>query len=278
MATWFITGASSGFGLGLTQQLLARGDRVAASVRNAKALDALKAQHGDALWVATLDVTDSAAVTRVIGEAFSRLGRIDVVVSNAAYGLFGAGEEVSDAQLRKQIDTNLVGSMQVIRAALPHLRAQGGGRVLQMSSEGGQIAYPNFSIYHASKWGIEGFVEAVAQEVAPFGIQMTLIEPGPTATGFASALDQADALPAYADTPSGAIRSALFGDNAGEFAIDGDVAKMVDAIIACADDAVAPRRLLLGSSAYTRVHAALHDRLAELELNRTITCAMDVDR
>ncbi len=277
MASWFITGASSGFGLGLTRQLLARGDRVAATVRNPQSLEALKAQHGQALRIYTLDVTDDAAVARVITEAFSDLGRIDVVVSNAAYGLFGAGEEVSDAQIRKQIDTNLVGSMQAIRAALPHLRAQGGGRILQLSSEGGQIAYPNFGIYHASKWGIEGFVEAVAQEVAPFGIQMTLIEPGPTATGFGGALDQADALPAYADTPSGAIRSALFGANAGGFSIDGDVEKMVTAMIACADAAVAPQRLLLGSSAYTRVHAALRERLAELEANRSITCAMDLD-
>lgn len=277
MASWFITGASSGFGLGLTRQLLARGDRVAATVRNPQSLEALKAQHGQALRIYALDVTDDAAVARVITEAFSELGRIDVVVSNAAYGLFGAGEEVSDAQIRKQIDTNLVGSMQVIRAALPHLRAQGGGRILQLSSEGGQIAYPNFGVYHASKWGIEGFVEAVAQEVAPFGIRMTLIEPGPTATGFGGALDQADALPAYADTPSGAIRSALFGANAGGFSIDGDVEKMVTAMIACADAAVAPRRLLLGSSAYTRVHAALRERLAELEANRSITCAMDLD-
>lgn len=277
MASWFITGASSGFGLGLTRQLLARGDRVAATVRNPQSLEALKAQHGQALRIYALDVTDDATVARVITEAFSELGRIDVVVSNAAYGLFGAGEEVSDAQIRKQIDTNLVGSMQVIRAALPHLRAQGGGRILQLSSEGGQIAYPNFGVYHASKWGIEGFVEAVAQEVAPFGIRMTLIEPGPTATGFGGALDQADALPAYADTPSGAIRSALFGANAGGFSIDGDVEKMVTAMIACADAAVAPRRLLLGSSAYTRVHAALRERLAELEANRSITCAMDLD-
>lgn len=277
MASWFITGASSGFGLGLTRQLLARGDRVAATVRNPQSLEALKAQHGQALRIYTLDVTDDAAVARVITEAFSEFGRIDVVVSNAAYGLFGAGEEVSGAQIRKQIDTNLVGSMQVIRAALPHLRAQGGGRLLQLSSEGGQIAYPNFGVYHASKWGIEGFVEAVAQEVAPFGIQMTLIEPGPTATGFGGALDQAEALPAYADTPSGAIRSALFGASAGGFSIDGDVEKMVTAIIACADAAVAPRRLLLGSSAYTRVHAALRERLAELEANRAITCAMDLD-
>ena len=109
-------------------------------------------------------------------------------VNNAAYGLFGAAEEVSDDQIRHQIDTNLIGSFQVIRAVLPHLRAQGGGRVLQVSSEGGQIAYPNFSLYHATKWGIEGFVEAVAQEVAPFDIEFTIAEPGPAKTSFGSGM------------------------------------------------------------------------------------------
>jgi NAD(P)-dependent dehydrogenase (short-subunit alcohol dehydrogenase family) len=114
-----------------------------------------------------------------------------VVVSNAGYGLFGAAEEVSDAQIERQVATNLVGSIHVIRAALPHLRAQGGGRIVQVSSEGGQIAYPSFSLYHATKWGIEGFVEAVAQEVAPFGIAFTLVEPGPTGTNFAAGLEHA---------------------------------------------------------------------------------------
>jgi NADP-dependent 3-hydroxy acid dehydrogenase YdfG len=149
--SWFITGTSSGFGRMLTEKLLARGDRVAATLRKLNALDDLKAHYGDNLWVASLDVTNTEAVRRVVDRAFSDMGRIDVVVNNAGYGLFGAAEEVSDDQIRHQIDTNLIGSIQVIRAALPHLRAQGSGRVLQVSSEGGQIAYPNFSLYHATK-------------------------------------------------------------------------------------------------------------------------------
>jgi len=160
--TWFITGTSSGFGRLMTESLLARGDRVAATLRKVEALDDLKAQHGERLWVARLDVTDAIAVRRVVDQAFRDLGRIDVMVNNAAYGLVGAAEELTDDQVRLQIDTNLIGSIQVIRAALPHLRAQGGGRILQVSSEGGQIAYPAFSLYHATKWGIEGFVEVTA--------------------------------------------------------------------------------------------------------------------
>src|SRR5476651_166738 len=164
--TWFITGTSSGLGRQLTQTLLARGDRVAATLRRVEVLDALRAQYGDRLWVAALDVSDTQAVRDVMDRAFAHWGQIDVVVSNAGYAVFGAAEEASDEQIRRQIDTNLVGSIQVIRAALPHLRRQGGGRILQVSSEGGQTAYANFSLYHATKWGIEGFVVAVAQEVA----------------------------------------------------------------------------------------------------------------
>jgi NADP-dependent 3-hydroxy acid dehydrogenase YdfG len=134
---------------------------VAATVRRKDALDDLRAHYGERLWMASLDVTATAAVRHVVDRAFADLGCSAVVVNNAGYGLFGAGEEVSDEQIRQEIETNLIGSIQVIRAALPHLRAQGGGRILQLASEGGQIAYPNFSLYHATKWGIEGFVEAV---------------------------------------------------------------------------------------------------------------------
>ncbi|MDE1150475.1 MAG: SDR family NAD(P)-dependent oxidoreductase [Azospirillaceae bacterium] len=137
--TWFITGTSSGFGRILTEKLLARGDRVAATLRREGALDDLKAPHGDRLRIATLDLTDTVAIRRVVDQAFADLGRIDVVVSNAGYGLFGAAEEVTDDQIRHQIDTNLIGSIQLIRAVLPHLRAQGGGHVLQFSSAGGQL-------------------------------------------------------------------------------------------------------------------------------------------
>ena len=274
MKTWFITGTSSGFGRLLTEKLLARGERVVATLRQPAALADLQAQYGTQLWVAALDVTDTAAVRRVIDQAFAELGRIDVVVNNAAYALFGAGEEASDEQIRLQLDTNLLGSMQVIRAALPHLRAQGGGRVLQLSSEGGQIAYPNFSYYHATKWGIEGFVEAVAQEVAPFGIEFTLVEPGPARTSFGGGLVHAPPLPEYEATPAGDVRR---GVSDGSFAVTGDPAKMVDAMLDCVDQRPAPRRLTLGRKAYTQIRAALVERLAQLEAQQAVALSTEAD-
>ena len=172
--TWLITGASSGLGRLMTERLLARGDRVVATVRHEDSLTDLQKKHGDRLVVPALDLTDTAGIRAVLASAFRQLGRIDVLVSNAGYGLFGAAEEVTDAQIDHQIATNLIGSIQFIRAAIPHLRQQGGGRIVQVSSEGGQIAYPAFSLYHATKWGIEGFIESAAQEVAPFGIDSVI--------------------------------------------------------------------------------------------------------
>jgi NAD(P)-dependent dehydrogenase (short-subunit alcohol dehydrogenase family) len=272
--TWFITGTSSGLGRMLAEQVLARGDRVAATLRKPGALDDLKARYGDRLWVERLDVTDTSEIRRVVGKAFAELGRIDVVVSNAGYGLFGAAEELSDEQIRHQLETNLVGSIQLIRAVLPHLRAQGGGRVLQVSSEGGQIAYPNFSLYHATKWGIEGFVEAVSQEVAPFGIEFTLVEPGPTRTGFAEGIVQPPAMAVYERTPSGDIRRAL---KEGAFPIKGDALKCVRAMVESADRAQAPKRLVLGSTAYDSIRAALTSRLSALEAQKELSLAADMD-
>ena len=270
---WFITGTSSGIGRLLTQKLLARGDRVAATLRKTDALDDLKARYGDHLWTATLDVTDTPAIRDVVARAFAALGRIDVVVSNAGYGLFGAGEEVTDAQIDHQIATNLVGSIQIIRAVLPHLRGQGGGRILQISSEGGQIAYPNFSLYHATKWGIEGFIEAVAQEVAPFGIDITLVEPGPARTAFGAALVSPPPMPAYDDTPAGMLRRAVAE---GTFKAIGDPAKMAQAMIDSAAHSPAPRRLTLGSTSYTAIRAALEGRLAELEAQKAVAFSTDL--
>ena len=272
MQTWFITGTSSGFGRLLTEKLLERGDRVAATLRKISALDDLKAQYGDRLWVAPLDVTDTAAVRQTVARAFAELGRLDVVVNNAAYALFGAAEEVSDDQIQQQLATNLLGSIQVIRAALPHLRAQGGGRILQVSSEGGQIAYPDFSLYHATKWGIEGFVEAVAQEVAPFGIEFTIVAPGPAKTNFGGGLVIAPALAAYAPTPAGEVRRAV---EANAFPLPGDPAKMVQAMLDSAERHPAPKRLILGSNAYAQVRAALTDRLAGLDAQRDIAFSTD---
>jgi len=273
--TWFITGTSSGFGRIMTEQLLARGERVTATLRQPAALDALKERYPEQLWVASLDVTDSAAIEAVMARAFAELGRIDVIVSNAAYGLFGAAEELSSAQIRRQIDTNLLGSIDLIRAALPHLRAQGGGRVIQVASEGGQMAYPNFSVYHATKWGIEGFIESVAQEVAPFGIAFTIAEPGPTPTNFAAGLDHAPAMDAYRDTPSGAVRHAIAD---GSFQLTGDPDRMGAAMIDSVDVAPAPRRLTMSSHAYASIHAALSERLAQLEGQKALAFATDLEK
>ena len=271
--TWLITGASAGLGRLMTEKLLGRGDRVVATLRRAGALDDLTTRYGDRLRIVTLDVIDTAAVRATIGDAFRAMGRIDVIVSNAGYGLFGAAEEVSDAQIDRQIATNLIGSIQVIRASLPHLRDQGGGRIMQVSSEGGQIAYPNFSLYHATKWGIEGFVEAVAQEVAPFGIDFILVEPGPTGTSFAAGMDDAVPMQVYDDTPAGAVRRGVAD---GSFAIKGDAAKCVRAMIAAADAERPALRLALGSTAYASITTALADRLEKIEQQREVAMSADV--
>lgn len=147
--TWLITGVSSGFGRHMTEQLLERGDRVAGTVRDTEAMNDLKVKYGSLLWLANLDVTDTPAIHRVVDKAFNDLGPIDVVVNNAGYGLFGAAEELTDEQIDHQIQTNLIGSIQVARAALPHLRAQQSGRIIQLSSVGGQAAFPGGSLYHA---------------------------------------------------------------------------------------------------------------------------------
>jgi NAD(P)-dependent dehydrogenase (short-subunit alcohol dehydrogenase family) len=272
--TWLITGASAGLGLLLTERLLARGDRVAAATRRAGALDALAGRYAGQLRELHFDMTDTASMRAAINAAFADLGRIDVIVSNAGYGLFGAAEEVTDAQIERQLATNLTGPIQLIRACLPHLRSQGGGRIVQVSSEGGQIAYPNFSLYHASKWGIEGFVEALAQEVAPFGIDCLLVEPGPTATQFGSGLDHAPVMPEYEDTPAGTVRRLV---NARTFPIKGDAARTVDAMIRTIDSPQMPRRLPLGSSAWDNIASALNERQQALASQREIAYSADVD-
>ncbi|MGW1622391.1 SDR family oxidoreductase [Streptomyces sp. NPDC002172] len=260
--TWFITGVNSGFGRQLTEQLLHRGDRVAGTVRRAGSVRDLQDKYGDRFWVARLDVTHTPAVRQVVDRAFGELGRIDVVVNNAGYGLFGAAEEVTDEQITHILATNLVGSIQVTRAALPHLRTQGGGRLVQLSTYGGQATNPGASLYHASKWGIEGFMESVAKEVAPFGIEVTIVEPGGARTEFRyDSLQTATPMPAYDNTPAAMTRGA--GDRSRPSL--GDPAKMAARIIAGAEQSPAPERLVLGSDAYRFLHAALSERLADVE-------------
>ena len=263
--TWFITGTSSGFGRLLTEQLLERGDRVAATLRSPQALDGLRAAYGERLWVARLDVTDRREVRRVVDEAFAALGTIDVVVNNAGFGVIASVEEATDEQIRQVIDTNLIGSIDVIRAALPHLRAQGHGRILQVSTAGGQTAYPSFGYYHASKWGIEGFCEAIAREIEPFGIGLTIVEPGATPTGFGSALATAPAMPEYDRTPAGEIRRAVAN---GTFQLLNDPRKITRAMIDLVEHGEVPLRLPLGADTYNDVRASLVSRLAEHDAHR----------
>ncbi|WP_115720492.1 SDR family oxidoreductase [Gallaecimonas mangrovi] len=269
--TWFITGASSGLGLKLTEKVLTRGDKVFATVRNTQPLAALQEAYPQALQLLHLDLTDTANIRRAVDSAFSAAS-IDIVVSNAGYGLFGVAEALTDAQISRQLATNLTGAIQLIRAVLPHLRAQGGGRIVQVSSEGGQVAYPNFSLYHASKWGIEGFVEAVAQEVAQWGIDFVIAEPGPTATQFAKGLDVAPSLPSYQGSSAETFRQALL---AGNFALKGDTDNTIEAMLSVIDKPKAPLRVALGSIAYNNIRAALTQRLAELTPQKSLAYSAD---
>jgi len=271
--TWLITGVSSGFGRELTTQLLERGDRVVGTVRDAGKVADLLARHPRTFRAEILDVTDATAVRTVVDRSFTEQGRIDVVVSNAGYGLFGAAEELSDAQVDRMIATNLTGSIQLIRSALPHLRAQGGGRIVQISSYGGQVAFAGNSMNHATKWGIEGFVEAVAQEVAPFGIGMTIVEPGGARTEFRYGSAQvAELSPVYDGNPAHAFLAMLDPANG---PAPGDPARMASRIIESVDIEPAPLRMVLGSQALANTLTTLRARVADFETQTELAGSTD---
>ena len=271
--TWLITGVNSGFGRLMTGALLERGDRVAGTVRKLDAMNDLKAKYGDRLWLASLDMTDLPAVRSVVNKAFAELGTIDVIVSNAGYGLFGAAEELSDEQVAHQLSTNLFGPIQLIRAALPHLRAQGGGRIIGLSTYGGQAALPGGSLYHASKWGLEGFLDSIAQELAPFKIGVSIIEPGGARTNFRFGGAQLGAqLEAYKGTPAAMVHTMIKDTSR---LPPGDPAQMAKVIIGSVDQNPAPKRIALGSDAYGAIHKALTDRLSALEAQRELAFSTD---
>jgi NAD(P)-dependent dehydrogenase (short-subunit alcohol dehydrogenase family) len=197
---WFITGASRGFGREWAIAALERGDSVAATARELSTLDDLVATYGERFLPLQLDVTDRDADFAAVRQAHERFGRLDVVVNNAGYGHFGMVEEITEAEARAQLETNLFGALWVTQAALPFLREQGSGHILQVSSIGGISAFPLVGIYHASKWALEGISQSLAQEVASFGIKVTLIEPGGFATDWSgSSSSTSEPLPAYAE-------------------------------------------------------------------------------
>jgi len=272
--TWLITGVGSGFGRHLTDQLLKRGDRVVGTVRSMAKVADLIERFPDAFRGEVLDVTDTPAIREVVERSFGQVGRIDVVISNAGYGLFGAAEELSDEQIDHMIATNLVGSIQLIRAVLPHLRAQGGGRIIQISSYGGQVAFPGNSMYHATKWGIEGFVESVAQEVASFGIGMTIVEPGGARTEFRYGSAQvAKLLPVYDGTPAHSFLRMLDPKSGG--LAPGDPARMAARIIESVDVEPAPLRMVLGSQALQSTLTTLRKRIASFEAQTELAASTD---
>jgi len=245
--TWFITGTSKGFGRIWAEAALERGDRVAATARDASTLDELVERYGDRALPLQLDVTDRNAVFEAVATAHAHFGRLDVVVNNAGYGLFGAIEEISEQQARDQIETNVFGALWVTQAALPFLRQQGSGHFLQVSSIGGISAFPYLGLYNASKWGLEAFSQSLAAEVKPFGVHVTLIEPGAYGTdwGSASAVVAAP-LPAY-DWIREARKSRPMTSM--------DPAATPSAILAVVDAEEPPLRLFLGAAPFSIMEA-----------------------
>jgi NAD(P)-dependent dehydrogenase (short-subunit alcohol dehydrogenase family) len=201
---WFVTGASKGFGREFVLAALERGDKVAATARNTDTLSDLVEKYGDAVLPLTLDVTDRDQAFAAVKSAHERFGRLDVVINNAGYGLFGTVEEITEQQLRDQLETNLFGVFHVTQAVLPILREQGSGHIIQISTIGGIAAFPSLGGYHASKWALEGMTESLAGEVAGFNIKVTLVEPGGFDTNWSnSSATFADELPAYAPLHEG---------------------------------------------------------------------------
>lgn len=268
---WFITGTSRGFGRVWAQAALARGDKVAATARDLKTLAPLLEPYPDSAMSITLDVTDRAAVFRAVKQAHQRFGRLDVVVNNAGYGLFGAIEELSEADARAQIETNLFGALWVTQAVLPILRAQGSGHILQISSIGGVNAFPTVGMYHASKWGLEGFSQSLAAEVAGFGIKVTLVEPGGYATdwGGVSATRSVD-MPEYAGARAAvaAIR--------GSFK-PGDPQATPAAILKVVDATEPPLRIFLGTTGLPMARAEFAKRLQVWEQWNDVAVAAQGD-
>jgi NAD(P)-dependent dehydrogenase (short-subunit alcohol dehydrogenase family) len=240
--TWFITGTSRGFGREWAAAALARGDRVACTARDTTTLDDLIAEHGDRVLPIALDVTDRDRVFAAVRRAHERFGRLDIVVNNAGYGQFGMVEEISEREARDQIETNLFGALWVTQAALPFLREQRSGHFLQVSSIGGVSAFAGIGMYHASKWALEGFSQALALEVEGFGIHVTLIEPGGFATDWGGASARhAEPLEAYAD-----VHEASRSRRAAGAQVAGDPHASAEAIMRIVDSEVPPLRCFLG--------------------------------
>jgi len=254
---WFITGTSRGFGREWAVAALDRGDKVAATARNTASLDDLVAKYGDAILPLELDVTDRAADFAAVKQAHEHFGRLDVVVNNAGYGQFGFIEELSEQDARDQIETNVFGALWVTQAALPYLRGQRSGHIIQVSSIGGIVAFPNVGIYHASKWALEGFSQALSQEVAPFGVHVTLIEPAGFSTDWSGSSSRtAEPLPDYADLHAENERLRKI-----RWAAPGDPKASAAAVLKVVDAEQPPLRVFFGTAPLELAKADYEQRL-----------------
>jgi NAD(P)-dependent dehydrogenase (short-subunit alcohol dehydrogenase family) len=250
---WFVTGSSRGFGREFVTAALSRGDSVAATARDAGALEDLVIEYGDAVLPLTLDVTDRSAVIAAVQQAHDHFGRLDVVVNNAGFGLFGTVEELSETDVRAQLETNLLGALWVSQAVLPYLREQGSGHIVQISSAGGVLAFPAMGGYHASKWALEGLSESLSQEVAGFGVKVTIVEPGSFGTdwGGSSAVFSAPH-PAY-----DGLRQAMAGFQLRQ----GDPAAAGQALLEVVDAEQPPLRVFFGTQPYEAAQGVYAGRL-----------------
>jgi NAD(P)-dependent dehydrogenase (short-subunit alcohol dehydrogenase family) len=258
---WLVTGASSGFGRAVSEAAVESGDVVVATARRPAALEELVAARPDRVEALPLDVTDSAAVTAVVADVQARYGRIDVLVNNAGRGQVGAAEETTDAELRALFDLHVFGPAAMVRAVLPGMRARGTGTIVQMSSFGGQVAYPGFSAYCATKFALEGYSEALAAEVAPLGIRVVVVEPGAFRTGFSGpSLVQSARIADY-DATVGTTREMITGIDGVQ---PGDPAKAAAAILRALDAERPPFRLPLGDDAVDGILGHLESVGAEV--------------
>ncbi|MEV7009991.1 oxidoreductase [Streptosporangium sp. NPDC051022] len=272
---WFVTGASRGLGRAFAEAALAAGETVVATAREVGTLRDLVTEYGERAVTLPLDVTDRPAVFAAVKEAVALVGGVDVLVNNAGYGLAGAVEEVSEAEARDELEVNLFGALWCVQAVLPVLREQGGGHIFQVSSIAGITAYPNLGLYCASKWALEGLSEALAQEVAGFGVTVTIVEPGEFRTGWsAGSLVRATPLAAY-DEVLAKRRHGLSGAYA--HLQPGDPAKAGRALLEVLAADRPPLRLLLGRGAADLAPRVYGERLREWESWRELAVGADFD-
>ena len=275
-AVWFITGVSSGFGRSLAEAVLARGDKVLGTVRNTEQIATFEQLAPERAYGVLLDVTDAAAVAQAVEQALVRAGSIDVLVNNAGYGLFGALEEISDAEARQVFDTNFYGTVNMIRAVLPHLRQRGRGHIVNLSSVAGLIGIAGCSFYCASKHAVEGLSESLARELKPFGVHVMLVEPGGFRTNFAGgSMRWSEAVsPAYAETV-GRMRQFMSSYHGTQ---TGDPAKAAAAIIRAVLAYEPPLRLALGPDAVDIVRNKLASVQENLDAWLDVSSATDFDQ